>query len=73
MKTLGEKVAVEISKEIYDKVKKFIEDSGEFKSVEEFVEFVLREVLEEEGTEEAVYSKEEEEEIKKRLRALGYL
>ena len=73
MKTLGEKVAVEISKEIYDKVKKFIEDSGEFKSVEEFVEFVLREVLEEEGAEEAVYSKEEEEEIKKRLRALGYL
>ena len=73
MKTLGEKVAVEISKEIYDKVKKFIEDSGEFKSVEEFIEFVLREVLEEEGAEEAVYSKEEEEEIKKRLRALGYL
>jgi len=73
VKTLGEKVAVEISKEIYDKVKKFIEDSGEFKSVEEFVEFVLREVLEEEGAEEAVYSKEEEEEIKKRLRALGYL
>ncbi|RLE99564.1 MAG: CopG family transcriptional regulator [Thermoprotei archaeon] len=70
---MGEKVAVEISKEIYDKVKKFIEDSGEFKSVEEFVEFVLREVLEEEGAEEAVYSKEEEEEIKKRLRALGYL
>jgi len=70
---MPEKITVNISKELYEKAKKFIEESGgEFKSVEEFIEFVLREVLEE-GGEESVYTPEEEEEIKRRLRALGYL
>ena len=65
-----EKVAIEISKELYDKVVKFVKESGEFKSVEEFVEFVLNEMVSEE---EVTLSEEEEEEVKKRLRALGYL
>jgi len=68
-----DKVPVYISKKLYDEVKKMVEESkGEFSSVEEFVEFVLTEILEEEG-EEPTYTPEEEEEIKKRLRALGYL
>jgi len=68
-----EKVAVKISRRLYEQVKKHVEESGgEFKSVEEFVEFVLEEVLREEE-EEPVYTPEEEEEIKRRLRALGYL
>ena len=45
---------------------------GEFKSVEDYVEFILEEILKGDE-EEQVYSKEEEEEIKKRLRALGYI
>ena len=70
---MSEKIAVKISKELYEKAKKFVEESGgEFKNVEEFIEFVLKEVLEEEG-EQSVYTPEEEEEIKKRLRALGYI
>ncbi len=70
----GEKVAVYISKELYELVKKKVEESGgEFKSVEDFIEFVLREVLKEEGEEEEVYSPEEEEEIRERLRSLGYI
>jgi len=69
---MSEKVSIEISKDLYEKLKKFVEESGEFKSVEEFVDFVLREVVEEESTETA-YTPEEEEEIKRRLRALGYL
>ena len=65
-------VAVKIPKELYEKIEKHVKESGgEFKSVEEFVRFVLEEVLSEE--EEEVYSPEEEEEIKRRLRALGYL
>ncbi len=67
-----ERVPVYIPKKLYEEVKKKVEESGgEFKSVEEFVEFVLTELLKEE--EEEVYTPEEEEEIKKRLRALGYL
>ena len=69
---MTEKVTVEIPKELYDRIKKEYVDNGEFKSVGEFVKFVLKEVLsEEEG--ESVYTPEEEEEIKKRLRSLGYL
>ena len=67
------KVSINISKELYEKIRKEVEESqGEFKSVEDYVEFVLREILKEEE-EESVYTPEEEEEIKKRLRALGYL
>jgi len=73
-KIMGEeKVTVHISKELYEKAKKYVEESeGEFKSVDEFVEFVLKEVLSEE-VEEKVFTKEEEEKIKERLRALGYI
>jgi len=68
-----EKVPIYISKTLYERIKKEVEESqGEFKNVEEFIEFVLREVLKEE-TEEPAYTPEEEEEIKRRLRSLGYL
>lgn len=67
------KVPVYISRKLYDEVKRRVAESeGEFKSVEEYVEFVLNEVVKEEEPEQ-VYTPEEEEEIKKRLRALGYL
>jgi hypothetical protein len=67
-----DKVPVYISKKIYEEVKKRVDESeGEFKSVEEFIEYVLTELLKEE--EEKPYTSEEEEEIKKRLKALGYI
>jgi hypothetical protein len=40
--------------------------------VEEYVEFVLREVVKDEE-EKQKYSKEDEEQIKQRLKSLGYL
>ena len=67
-----EKVTVKTSKKLYDKIVEEIKDSAEFKNVDEFVEYVLEQVLEEEE-EEAAYTEEEEEEIKDRLRSLGYL
>jgi len=68
-----EKVAVYISKSLYNEVEsKSRESGGEFTSVEGLVEFVLREFLKEQGEKET-YTKEEEELIKKRLRRLGYL
>jgi len=67
-----EKVTVRISKKLYDKIVEEIKDSDEFKSVDEFVEYVIEQVLEEED-EESAYTEEEEEEIKERLRSLGYL
>ncbi len=69
-----DKVAVYIPKDLYEEIKKHVDLSGgEFKSVEEYVEFVLREIVKEEEEEEFEYTPEEEEKIKERLRGLGYL
>ena len=70
----NEYVSVKIPKGLYDEILKRVKESdGEFKDVEEYVTFVLSEVVKEEDEEENVYSPEEEEEIKRRLKALGYL
>ncbi len=61
---------IKIPKRLYERILKEIKDT-EFKSAEDFIIYVLEQVLEEE--EESVYSKEEEEAIKERLRSLGYL
>jgi len=66
-----DKVSISLSKSLYKKIKEKIEGSGTFNSVEDYVEFVLEELLKEE--EETPFTPEEEEEIKKRLRALGYI
>ena len=67
-----EKKAVFLSVDLYKKIEERVKVT-EFNSVEEYVTFVLEEVLKDEGEEEKTFSKEEEEEVKKRLRALGYL
>ena len=64
---------VKIPKEIYERIEKRIEET-EFKSVDEYVTYVLKEVLASlEEEEEEVFTEEEEEKVKERLRALGYL
>ena len=67
-----ESKAVLIATEIYRRLEGRAKETG-FSSVDEYVTFVLEEVLKEEGEEETAFSKEEEEEVKKRLRSLGYL
>ncbi|RLG55694.1 MAG: CopG family transcriptional regulator [Candidatus Hydrothermarchaeota archaeon] len=65
---------VEIKDEIYEKIKERIKGT-EFSSVEEYVNFVLEEVLKDEDEEEFEFelSEEDEEKIKERLKSLGYL
>ncbi len=69
---MADRVTITISRELYEKARRFIEEQGGFSSVEELVEFLLREVLES-GAEEARLSREDEEKVKERLRALGYI
>jgi len=69
---MSEKVQVSISRELYEKAKRFIEEQGGFTSVEELIEFLLQEVLAEEEQGPSM-SKEDEEKVKERLRALGYI
>ena len=70
-------VSIKISKELYDKVQNRVKLSNEeFKNVEDYVTFLLTEVVSETDTQSAegnAYTKEEEEEIKGRLKNLGYI
>jgi Arc/MetJ-type ribon-helix-helix transcriptional regulator len=66
---------ISVPKSLSKKIEKRIKNTG-FSSVSEWATYVLREViasLEEEKKEKPIYTKKEEEKIKKRLRALGYL
>jgi Arc/MetJ-type ribon-helix-helix transcriptional regulator len=64
---------ISIPTPLAEKIKKRIKGTG-FTSLSSYVTYVLREVLSgmEEENEEA-FSKEDEERVKDRLRALGYL
>lgn len=69
-----EHVTVKIPKRLYEIVMKRVEESqGEFKDAQEYIEFVLNEIVKEEDETETSYTPEEEEMIKKRLKKLGYL
>lgn len=67
------KRCVELSEELVKRIESVLDKAG-FKSVEEFIEFVVSEALEAvAGPGEASMSKEDEEKVKERLRALGYI
>jgi Arc/MetJ-type ribon-helix-helix transcriptional regulator len=70
----GEKKAVFLPAELYGRIEERVR-ATEFGSVEEYVTYVMEEILREEESEEEepAFSEAEEEEVKKRLRALGYL
>ena len=69
---MKEKKAVSLPGGLYSKIEERVK-ATEFRSVEEYIIFVLEEVLKDEGEEEKAFSKEDAEEVKKRLKALGYL
>jgi len=66
-------VSVNIPKKLYEEIeKKVVESQGDFKNVEEYVEFVLTELIREEEEEtENVSTPEEEEKLKDRLGKLS--
>jgi len=69
-----EHVTVKIPRSLYDTILKRVgESQGEFKDAQEYIEFVLNEIVKEEDETETSYTPEEEEMVKKRLKKLGYL
>ena len=62
---------VRISKEYYNEIEKIIEQSSQFKTVSDYVNFVLKEMLF--GDTGSRRTEREEELIKKRLQDLGYI
>jgi len=63
---------VSIPTPLFKKVEDRIKGTG-FTSVSSYVTYVLREVVSEEEEEGEAFTKEDEERVKERLRALGYL
>jgi len=63
---------VSIPTSLYKKIEEKIKDS-EIKSVSSYITKVLRESLSEEKAGEEALSKEDEEKVKERLKALGYI
>ena len=73
MKEKEEKKPIFLSEQLYREIEERV-GATDFNSVDEYVEFVMEEVVKgEEEEEEVTFSKEEDEEVKKRLKDLGYL
>ena len=61
-----------VSRKLFEKLKEKVSHSnGEFKTIREYVEFILEEVLDEDSFQ--VFNLEDEEKIKERLKKLGYI
>ena len=64
--------SISVPADIYDKIEERVK-ATEFGSVDDYVLFILVEVLKDEEEEEQAYSEADEAEVKKRLKALGYM
>lgn len=72
---MAKDMKIKIPSHLVEKINRRMEGS-DFDSVEEYVKYVLEEVVsedEEEYEEEEEWSEEDEEKVKSRLRSLGYL
>ena len=69
---MTEKVKIESPATLYRRIEEKIVDTG-FSDVNEYIIYVLREVLAEDEADEEELSEEDVEKIKNRLRSLGYL
>lgn len=67
-------VTIKIPRKLYREIEKRVKESqSEFKNTQEYIQFILSEAVKEDKEPETPYTPEEEEQIKKRLRQLGYL
>jgi metal-responsive CopG/Arc/MetJ family transcriptional regulator len=66
-----DKVTLKIPRPLYNRLKKVIDKSG-FSSVNEFIVYILRDLVSMDIGSKEELSKEETEAIKKRLKNLGY-
>ncbi len=73
MSSEQERKKLNLPSELYDHIEERAKTTG-FGSADDYVIFILEEVLKDEGKDEdRAFSKEEEEDVKKRLKALGYI
>lgn len=66
-----EKQPISLSPKLYNTILQRIENSDEFLTVNDYVNYVLTEIFKNEPNQS--YSKEEEEAIEKQLKDMGYM
>ncbi len=68
---------IKIDNKIAERLRKRVDESDEFENVEEYVDYILKQIIErldsEKQEEKQTYSEEDEKKVKERLRGLGYL
>ncbi len=62
---------IEISEEVYNKLKELIKKEDQYETIDSYVEDMLKEKIENAETKEIL--EEEEKEVEERLKKLGYL
>jgi len=67
------KVTVKIPRPLYRKVQQVVDDSGSFNSATDFIVFVLRDLMGEAEEHQGEFTQEELEDVKRKLKNLGYL
>ncbi len=73
-----QEVNIKISKKIADILQKRVDENDEFKNVEEYVNYILGQVVERlekesKKEDEQIFNEEDKAKIKQRLKNLGYL
>lgn len=66
-------MTINIPDELFNKIKAQAEISGEFATPEDYVLFVLEQLVADQSGEKTPYSAEDEAKVKERLEGLGYL
>ncbi len=66
------KLTIEVPKKLHGEIIEKAKEAG-FDDINEFILFVLEQLVSAETTTESVFTEEEEEKVKERLRALGYI
>lgn len=65
---------IEIKEEIIKELNKRIRERKDFKSIDEYINYILQQVVERIKSEKKeTFSKEDEANVKERLKSLGYL
>ncbi|HOW86915.1 MAG TPA: CopG family transcriptional regulator [Candidatus Aminicenantes bacterium] len=64
---------VSIPTSLYKKIEEFVKKGTEYRSVSSYAAKVLRDSLTKDEPKTEVFSKDDEEKVKERLKALGYI
>jgi len=64
---------IEIKDKISERLQDRVHENGDFKNIEDYINYILGQVVERLDQEKEEFSEKDEEKIKERLSSLGYL